>query len=109
MMKLKEHYEEIIAVLISEVKKLPQNNGVISKIQALKSSMVGGECAHNTELKEKRRRKKLAAEHKLQAIANAINSIEETEARDILQVHYTDIQQELKMKTDALKTVSKKV
>lgn len=110
MMELKAHYEEKIAALNSEEKKLPQqNNEVISKIQALKSSLVGGECANNTQLKEKRRRKKMAAERRMMEISNAINSVEQTEARDILQVHYTDIQQELKLKTDALKSISRKV
>lgn len=109
MMKLKAHYEEKISALNTEASKLPQNNEVINKIQALKSSLVGGECANNTQLKERRRRKKLAAEHRLNEISMAINSVEHTEARDILQGHYTDIQQELKLKTDALKTISKKV
>lgn len=110
MAQLKAHYEEKIEALNSEANKLPQpNKEVISKIQALKSSLVGGECANNTQLKEKRRRKKVAAERRLLEISNAINSVEQTEARDILQGHYTDIQQELKLKTDALKSVSRKV
>lgn len=110
MMKLKAHYEEKISVLNSEAEKLPQpNKEVINKIQALKSSLVGGECANNTQLKEKRRRKKIAAEHRMMEISNAINSVEHTQSRDILQGHYTDIQQELKLKTDALKSMSRKV
>lgn len=109
MMELKEHYEDKISALNAQANKLPVNNDVINKIQALKSSLVGGECANNTELKEKRRRKKLAAEHRIKAIATVIDSIEHTEARDILQGHYSDIQQELKMKTDALKAMSRKV
>lgn len=109
MMKLKAHYEEKITSLNAKANKLPVNNEVINKIQALKSSLVGGECANNTELKEKRKRKKLAAEHRMKAITSVIDSIEHTEARDILQGHYSDIQQELKMKTDALKAMSRKV
>lgn len=109
MMKLKAHYEEKITDLNAKANKLPVNSEVINKIQALKSSLVGGECAHNLELKEKRRRKKLAAEHRMKTIATVISSIEHSEARDILQGHYSDIQQELKMKTDALKAMSRKV
>lgn len=110
MMKLKAHYEEKISALNSEANKLPQpNKDVINKIQALKSSLVGGECANNTQLKEKRRRKKIAAEHRMMEISNAINSVEHTQSRDILQGHYTDIQQELKLKTDTLKSMSRKV
>lgn len=109
MMKLKAHYEDKIQTLNAEATKLPEKNEVINKIRELKSSLVGGECANNDQLKEKRKRKKMAAEHRLSALAKAINSVEGTEARDILQGHYTDIQQELKMKTDALKATSKKV
>lgn len=109
MEKLKAHYEEKISALNSQAKKLPQNNEVINKIQALKSSLVGGECANNTQLKEKRRRKKLAAEQRMNAISMALDLCEHSEARDILQGHYTDIQQELKLKTDALKAMSRKV
>lgn len=107
MMKLRAHYEEKLSTL--DTVKRPESIEVIDKIKALKSSLVGGENAHNVQLKEKRKRKKLAAEHRMSALAKAINSIEQTEARDILQGHYTDIQQELKLKTDALKTISKKV
>lgn len=109
MERLKAHYEQKISVLNVEASKLPQNNEVINKIQALKSSLVGGENANNTQLKEKRRSKKLAAEHRAKAISEAIGSIEHVEARDILHAHYSDIQQELKMKTDALKAISRKV
>lgn len=107
MMKLKAHYEEKIASLNSV--KPHQSNEVVEKIKALKSSLIGGENANNTQLKERRKRKKMAAEHRLDEIANAINSVEHTESRDILQGHYTDIQHELKLKTDALKSISRKV
>lgn len=107
MMKLKAHYEDKILSLNSV--KPQQSNEVVEKIKALKSSLVGGENANNTQLKEKRKRKKLAAEERLDEIANAFNSVEHTEARDILQGHYTDIQHELKLKTDALKSISRKV
>lgn len=109
MERLKAHYEEKISALNVEASKLPQNDEVINKIRALKSSLVGGECANNTQLQEKRRRKKLAAEHRTKVISEAIGTVEQAEARDILQAHYTDIQQELKMKTDALKAISRKV
>lgn len=109
MQRLRAHYEEKISALNVEASKLPQNNEVINKIKALKSSLVGGENANNIQLKEKRRRNKLAAELRAKAISEAIGTVEQTEARDILQAHYTDIQQELKLKTDALKAFSRKV
>lgn len=43
------------------------------------------------------------------ALANALNRIEQTEDRDILQGHYSSIQQELQVKTDALKSQRQKV
>lgn len=109
MERLKAHYEQKISALNVEASKLPQNNEVINKIQALKSSLVGGENANNSQLKEKRKSKKLAAEHRAKEISKAIDTVEHTEARDILTAHYSDIQQELKMKTDALKAISRKV
>lgn len=109
MEKLKAHYEEKINHLNSRANEAPPNAEVIDKIKALKSSLVGGECANNTQLKEKRRHKKLAAEQRTNAISNVLDMFEHSEARDILQGHYTDIQQELKLKTDALKAISRKV
>lgn len=107
MKKLKSHYEEKISDLNS--KKRPESIEVIDKIKALKSSLVGGENSNNIQLKEKRKRKKMAAELRVLELTKAINSVEHTEARDILQGHYTDIQQELKLKTDALKSFARKV
>lgn len=102
---LKERFEK----KIQEV-SIPGNKvEVIKKITALKSSLVGGECANDVQLKEKRKRKKLAAQQRLSALARALKDADHNEARDILQGHYTDIQQELKVKTDALKAETRKV
>lgn len=109
MSKLKAHYEEKINKLNAEANKSPESNEVINKIRALKSSLVGGENANNTQLKEKRKRKKIAAEHRMNEVNKALDNVEHTEARDILHGHYSDIQQELKLKSDALKTISRKV
>lgn len=43
------------------------------------------------------------------ALANALDRIEQSEDRDILQGHYSSIQQELQVKTDALKSQRQKV
>lgn len=105
MKQLRAQYEE----KINSLNAVPAKAEVINKIKALKSSLVGGENANNVQLKEKRKHKKMAAEQRLNEIATALCNVEHTEARDILQGHYTDIQQELKLKTDALKTMSRKV
>lgn len=42
-------------------------------------------------------------------MANALSRIEQSEDRDILQGHYSNIQQELQVKTDALKSQRQKV
>lgn len=102
---LKARFEE----KINEVSKPGDEVEVIKKIKALKSSLVGGECANDVQLKEKRKRKKLAAQQRLSALARALKDADHTEARDILQGHYTDIQHELKIKTDALRAETKKV
>jgi len=63
--------------------------------------MVGGERANDYELKEKRLRKKKAAERRLQALAKVLSKVEDEDGM-FLQV-YDDIQQELSLKTDALR------
>lgn len=105
MTDLKARFEE----KISEVSISGDKVEVIQKIKALKSSLVGGECANDAQLREKRKRKKLAAQQRLSALARVLKDADHTEARDILQGHYTDIQQELKVKTDALKAETRKV
>lgn len=69
--------------------------------------MVGGERANDRELKEKRLRKKKAAERRLQALAKVLSKVEDDDGV-FLQV-YDDIQQELGLKTDALRKNKMKV
>lgn len=115
MENLKAHYEQQLKELSTNKSELIAENStgqkdeVINKIKLLKSALVGGECANDSQLKEKRRRKKLAAEHRMSALSKALNRIEQSEDRDILQTHYTDIQQELRVKTEALKAQRQKV
>lgn len=76
-------------------------------MQKLQKSMVGGERANDRELKEKRLRKKKAAERRLQALAKVLSKVEDDDGV-FLQV-YDDIQQELSLKTDALRKNKMKV
>lgn len=69
--------------------------------------MVGGERANDRELKEKRLRKQKAVERRLQALAKVLSKVEDDDGV-FLQV-YDDIQQELSLKTDALRKTKMKV
>lgn len=69
--------------------------------------MVGGERANDRELKEKRLRKKKAVERRLQALANVLSKVEDDDG--VFLKVYDDIQQELSLKTDALRKNKMKV
>jgi kinesin family protein 3/17 len=69
--------------------------------------MVGGERANDSELKEKRLRKKKAAERRLQALAKVLSKVEDDDG--VFLKVYDDIQQELSLKTDALRKYKIKV
>lgn len=116
MEQLKEHYEQQLRDLAINNKNSSRTNStekdkdeVINKIKMLKSALIGGECANDTQFKEKLKKRKMESERRLSALANALSRVEQTEDRDILQMHYSDIQQELKIKTDALKANRQKV
>lgn len=114
MEQLKAHYEQQLQELATNNKinanpAIPDKDEVINKIKMLKSALIGGECANDAQFKEKMKKRKLEAERRLSALAHALSRVEQSEDRDILQTHYTDIQQELKIKTDALKSSRQKV
>ncbi|XP_021926304.1 osmotic avoidance abnormal protein 3-like [Zootermopsis nevadensis] len=85
----------------------PSQQEVLLRLQKLQKSMVGGERANDRELKERRLRKKKAAERRLQALAKVLSKVEDEDGV-FLQV-YDDIQQELSLKTDALRKSKLKV
>jgi len=70
--------------------------------------MVGGERAHDEELKAKRQKKKKAAEKRARLIAEALKTHGDDEAL-LLTAAYGNIQEELRAKTDALKKSKQKV
>lgn len=116
MEQLKTHYEQQLKDLASNNKNILRTNStegdkddVMNKIKMLKGALIGGECANDAQFKEKLKKRKLDAERRLSALAHALSRVEQSEDRDILQTHYTDIQQELKVKTDALKASRQKV
>ena len=69
--------------------------------------MVGGERANDNELKERRQKKKRAAEKRSKVVAETNRS--DDEENQILMRAYDNIQEELRVKTDALKKSKQKV
>ncbi|XP_050100574.1 osmotic avoidance abnormal protein 3 [Anopheles aquasalis] len=119
--KIKSYYEQQMQHLTS--KKLVEasenrepTNGISSgnrkeiyeRIKQIKDALVGGERANDIQLKEKRYRNKRASEKRINALAQALGKIEQTEDRDLLQGHYTDTQQELKKRYDQIRALRKR-
>nr|CAD7395690.1 unnamed protein product [Timema cristinae] len=95
------------ALKCDSVKISSAQQEVLLRLQKLQKSMVGGERAGDRELKEKRLRKKKSSEKRLQALAKVLSKMDDEEGV-VLQV-YDDIQQELRIKTDALRKSRTKV
>lgn len=76
MAKLRQHYEDQLKAL-SQAQELNNNNNetrnrniretevVASKVAALKGDLIGGERVNDFQLKEKHKKKKIAAEKRL--------------------------------------------
>lgn len=58
--------------------------------------MVGGERANDKELREKRLRKKRAAERRLQVLAQVLARVEDDDKSGMMLGVYDDIQEEMK-------------
>lgn len=121
MEQLKLHYENQLTSLSQKIVE-PNNNSdhnnrnLVDQLHShdkdainIKGDLIGGERANDVQLKEKHKRKKQAAANRMSALANALNRLDQSEDRDILQGHYSSIQQELQVKTDALKSQRQKV
>ncbi|GIY43071.1 kinesin-like protein KIF17 [Caerostris darwini] len=79
----------------------------LERLQELEEKMVGGEKAHDRELKEKRAKRKKVAEKRIKSIAEALSKVDEDD-RAMLKV-YDDIHEELRAKTQLLKKAKKKI
>ncbi|XP_052862994.1 osmotic avoidance abnormal protein 3 [Anopheles cruzii] len=118
--KIKSYYEQqmnhIYTKKTSENETAPVPMGVpgvnrkeiYGRIKQIKDALVGGERANDIQLKEKRYRNKLASEKRINALAQALSKIEQTEDRDLLQGHCTDTQQELKKRYDQIRALRKR-
>jgi len=123
MENLKQHYEKQLKSLVhqsrptSEAKDAGHTdamNGmekreISNRIKEIKNALIGGERANDIKLKEKRNKKKQDAERRFSALARALNNVEDNSERELLQFHYTDIQQELKAKAETLKVQKQKI
>ena len=69
--------------------------------------MVGGERADDSALKERRMRRRRAAQQRLQMLSQVLAKVEDEDGI-VLKV-YDDIQEELRVKTEALRKNRQKV
>lgn len=79
------------------------------RLKKLQESMVGGERVNDKELQERRLRKKKSAERRLNALARALANVETEEGPNLVLGVYDDIQEELRVKNEALKKYKQKV
>ncbi|XP_053680225.1 kinesin-like protein KIF17 [Anopheles nili] len=118
--KIKSYYEQQMQLLTSRktlddeqepsVSDLANRDRkeIYDRIKQIKDALIGGERANDIQLKEKRYRNKLASEKRINALAHALGRIEQPADRDLLQGHYSDIQQELKMRCEHIRTLRKR-
>lgn len=108
---IKEEYHTKLNEIkpVSPEKKASSKDDILRRLSTLKASLIGGERADDKELSERRKKKKLASERRLSAIAHVLVKIDMNEDREILQNQYKDISQELNLKTDALRKYRQKV
>ncbi|XP_033150518.1 osmotic avoidance abnormal protein 3 isoform X1 [Drosophila busckii] len=77
---------------------------VQKRVDIIKHVLIGGERVNDLQLKERHRMRKLEAKR----IAHALSRIV-SEDRDLLQGHYSSIQQEINIKNDHIKRCAQKI
>lgn len=80
---------------------------LLPRLQKLEQAMVGGERADDSALKERRMRRRRAAQQRLQMLSEVLAKVEDEDGM-VLKV-YDDIQEELRVKTEALRKNRQKV
>ena len=83
-----------------------KRHSYVHRLQQIEENMVGGERAHDQELIEKRKKQKKAAERRSK-LQEAINKSDDDDS--LLIRAYDNIQEELRVKTDALKKSKQKI
>ncbi|XP_053658047.1 osmotic avoidance abnormal protein 3 [Anopheles marshallii] len=118
--KIKAYYEQQMQLLAAKKlsdgeKDLPNTSlagrdrkEIYDRIKQIKDALIGGERANDIQLKEKRYRNKLASEKRINALAQALGRIEQPADRDLLQGHYSDIQQDLKVRYEQIRALRKR-
>ncbi|KAL1456113.1 hypothetical protein WDU94_000865 [Cyamophila willieti] len=97
------------------VKKCPDASAaqqeILKRLQNLQASMVGGERKNDRELKEKKLKKKLAAEKRLKSLAQVLAKVDDSDdsGSSLVLGVYDDIQEELRNKIEQLKKQKQKV
>ncbi len=90
-------YEKPIAIQLSSNKIT-----MFSRLKQIQEQMIqGGRKAGDKDLKEKRKLKKKAAENRLKVLGEALGHVDDEDG--VLVQVYDDIQEELRVKTEALK------
>eukprot|EP00090_Calanus_glacialis_P013510 TRINITY_DN22193_c0_g1_i2.p1 TRINITY_DN22193_c0_g1~~TRINITY_DN22193_c0_g1_i2.p1 ORF type:complete len:890 (-),score=194.71 TRINITY_DN22193_c0_g1_i2:567-3236(-) len=85
-----------------------EQKAAMEKLRKLQASLLdGGKGAGNNDLKEKRLRKKKAAEKRLKVLGEALGHVDDEDG--VLVKVYDDIQTELQEKTAALKRMKQRV
>lgn len=80
----------------------------MAKLKKLQEEMIdGGRRAGDRNLRERRKQKKRAAEDRIKALGEALGHVDDEDG--VLIKVYDDIQEELRVKTDALKKSKQKV
>ncbi|XP_034111922.1 osmotic avoidance abnormal protein 3 isoform X1 [Drosophila albomicans] len=77
-------------------------------IDLIKHALIGGEKVNDMQLRERHRQRKKEAQQHLSAIAQALSRIESND-RNLLQVHYANIQHEIYTKNDRIKMFNQKI
>ncbi|RZF32357.1 hypothetical protein LSTR_LSTR001821 [Laodelphax striatellus] len=74
----------------------PAQQQILKRLQKLQASMVGGERVGDSELRERRLRKKRAAERRLKKLAQILAKVDGEDKGELVLGVYDDIQEELK-------------
>ena len=91
-----------------QIKKLGVFFPPPKRLKKLQMEMIdGGKRAGDKNLKERRKQKKKAAENRLKALGEALGHVDDEDG--VLLKVYDDIQEELRIKTDALKQGKQKI
>ena len=95
-----------VQVTVNQANEIQQ--AAMLKLKQLQEEMIdGGKRAGDKDLKERRKRRKKAAENRIKVLGEALGHVDDEDG--VLLKVYDDIQEELRIKTEALKKSKQKV